>query len=251
MKVIDCLEAWKEDGDEWNFDHFSIILVKGTETFKAQSQSAFAAHQDIDVAELRCPLLRIPTEDLWPVLKDDLTLAPYPVPDKVFPKEPKLVSYNPQTSRVKPRELLLHEAQICEILREHPHRNIASYLGCISEGGLIKGLCFVRYEETLSDRLRDLKRPLNLSECLKGVRDGLNHLHSLGPNHNDINPCNIMLNKQDVPVIIDFDSCEWEGGIPLRTGTPGWTDGAKITRSERKNDKFGLTQLRKTLFKII
>ncbi len=247
MKVIDCLEVWKEDGDDCNFDHFSIVLMKGTRVFKAQSQSAFAVHQDIDIAELRCPLLRILTEDLWPLLKDDLTLAPCPVPDEAFQKEPTLVSYNPQTSIVKPRELLLHEAQICEILREHPHKNIASYLGCISDGGLIKGLCFVRYEETLSDRLRDLNRPINLSECLKGVKDGLDHLHSLGLNHNDINPRNIMLNKQDVPVIIDFDSCQWEGDTPLGTGTPGWTDGPKITRSERRNDDFGLMQLRNTL----
>ncbi|KAL9129213.1 MAG: hypothetical protein Q9217_002282 [Psora testacea] len=251
MKVIDCLEVWKEDGGHCNFDHFSIILTKGTEVFKAESQRAFAAHQDIDVAALGCPLLHISTEDLWPLLEDGLTLAPNPVPDEAFEKEHTLFSYNPQTSIVKPCELLLHEAQICEVLRQHPHKNIASYLGCISDGGLIKGLCFVRYEETLSDRLRDPKRPLNLSECLKGVKDGLDHLHSLGLNHNDINPRNIMLNKQDVPVIIDFDSYQWEGDIPLGTGTPGWTDGARITRSERKNDDFGLMQLRNTLLNAI
>lgn len=118
-----------------------------------------------------------------------------------------MVSYNPQTSIVKPRELLLHKAQIYEILREHLHKKIASYLGYISDGGLIKGLCFIRYEETLSDRLRDLNRPINLSECLKGVKDGLDYLYSLGLNYNDINPRNIMLNKQDLPVIIDFNSC--------------------------------------------
>ncbi len=84
MKVIDCLEVWKEDGDDCNFNHFSIVLMKGTRVFKAQSQSAFAVHQDIDIAELRCPLLRILTEDLWPLLKDDLTLTPCLVPDEAF-----------------------------------------------------------------------------------------------------------------------------------------------------------------------
>jgi hypothetical protein len=83
MKVIDCLEVWKEDGDDCNSDHFSIILTKGTEVFKAESQRAFAIHQDIDVAALRCPLLPVLTEDLWPLLKDGLTLASYPVPDEL------------------------------------------------------------------------------------------------------------------------------------------------------------------------
>ncbi|KAL9102156.1 MAG: hypothetical protein Q9163_002656 [Psora crenata] len=203
--------------------------------------------QDIDISELCCPPVRIPSEDVWPALKDDMTLAPYPVPDGAFQKERVLYNYNPQTSRVKPCELLLHEAQICEILKRHPHKNIASYLGCVTDGGLIKRLCFLRYEETLSDRLRDPDRPLNLAECLKGVEDGLNHLHSLGLNHNDINPRNIMLTKQDVSVIIDFDSCQWDGGIPLGTGTPGWTEGANITVSERRNDDFALKQLQTTL----
>lgn len=247
MKVTECLQAWKEEGDDWNFDHFSIILMNGTEVFKAKSRRAFAVHQDINLAELHCPLFRIPSEDIWPPLTDDLTVVPQMILDGAFRKTPSLAFYDPQTSSLRPCDLLIHEAKICEILRKHPHKNIASYLGCITEGGLMKGLCFVRYEESLSDRLKHLNRPLNVSECLKGIKDGLDHLHSLGLNHNDVNPANIMLDKQDVPVIIDFDSCEYEGGTPLGTGTPGWTDGAMITRSEQKNDDFGLMQLHNTL----
>ncbi|KAL8855803.1 MAG: hypothetical protein Q9178_007567 [Gyalolechia marmorata] len=247
MKVTECVEVWKEERDDWAFDHFSIILMDGTKVFKAQSRRAFAVHQDINIGELNCPPIRIPTEDIWPPLKDDLTLVPQPIPDGAFQKTRSLATYDPQTSLVKPCELLIHEAQIYEILRKHPHKNIASYLGCISEGGLLKGLCLVRYEESLSDRLRHLDRPLNVSECLKGVKDGLDHLHSLGLNHNDVNPANIMLDKLDGPVIIDFDSCDLEGGTPFGTGTPGWIDGAMITKSEQKNDDFGLMQLRNTL----
>lgn len=229
-------------------DHFSITLAKGTKIFSAQSARGYVLYQDVDSRDLDCLLVLIPPEDLWPPFTNDLTQAPDPIPDDAFAKRPTLFSYHPETSAFKPRELLLPEAHICELLRKHPHKNIASYLGCINDGGFITGLCFVKYEETLSDRLRDFSRPLNPHLCLKGVKDALDHLHSLGLNHNDINPRNIMLDEQDVPIVIDFDTCQSEGGSFYSTGTPGWTDGTSYTISERKNDDFALEQLFKYLF---
>ena len=49
MKVIECSQAYREDGDDWTFDHYSIILSQGTEMFKAQSQLEFAISLEIDV----------------------------------------------------------------------------------------------------------------------------------------------------------------------------------------------------------
>jgi len=247
MKVIECVEAYKEHGDDLEFDHFSIILAKGTKIFRAHSARAYVLYQDIDIRDLDCPLVPFPPEDLWPPFTNDFTHAPHPIPDNAFAKRPTFFNYHPETSAFKPRELLLHEAHICELLRRHPHKNIASYLGCINDGGFITGLCSVKYEETLSDRLRDSSRPLNPYSCLMGVKEALDHLHSLGLNHNDINPSNIMLDKQDVPIVIDFDSCQWEGEFLYSTGTPGWTDGTSYTSSERKNDDFVLKQLSKYL----
>ena len=247
MKVIECVEAWAEKGDDWEFDHFSIILAKDTKLFKAHSAHKFGISQDIETKDLECPLIPLPHEDLWPPLTNHLTFAPHPVPDNAYTKRRRLCDYHPQTSAVKPRELLLHEARICELLRRHPHRNVASYLGCIHEEGLVTGLCFVRYKETLSDRFRDSSRPLDVSLCLQGVKEALDHLHSLGLNHNDINPCNIMLDEQDVPIVIDFDSCQREGESLNNTGTPGWTDGSSWTTSLREHDDFALEQLSRYL----
>ena len=248
MKMIQCLQAYREDGDDWTFDHYSIILSQGTEVFKAQSQLEFPIPLDIDAEQLDCPLIPIPKEDLWPPFTDHLTLAPHPLPNDTFLKKPSLIGLGSETGP-KPREILLHEAHMCEILRLHPHPNIASYLGCVRDEGLVTGLCFVRYKETLSDRLRDSNRPLNLRSCLKGVKNGLDHLHNLGLNHNDINPANIMLDGEDVPIIIDFDSCQREGDLSFGIGTPGWTNGSITGISERKNDDFGLMQLYKTFLK--
>lgn len=248
MKIMECLQAFREDGDDWTFDHHSVVLSQGTEMFKAQSQIEFTIHQDIDAEQLDCPLIPIPKEDIWPPFTDDLTLAPRPLPKDTFVKKPSLVGYCSEAGH-KPREMLAHEAQMCEILRRHPHRNIASYLSCICDEGLVTGLCFVRYNETLLSRLRDSNRPLNLRSCLKSVENGLDHLHNLGLNHNDINPANIMLDSEDVPIIIDFDSCQREGGLSFGIGTPGWTKGSMTGMSERSNDDFGLMQLYKTFLK--
>ena len=248
MKVVECLQAWREDGDDLTFDHNTIILSQGTELFKAQSQLEFTISLDIDAEQLDCPLIPIPKEDIWPPFTDRLTLAPHPLPNGTFLKKRSLVAFDPETGP-KPREILLHEAHMCEILRRHPHPNIASYLGCIRDEGLVTGLCFVRYKETLFERLSDSNRPLNLRPSLEGVKNGLDHLHDLGLNHNDVNPANIMLDDEDVPVIIDFDSCQREGDLSFGTGTWGWTDGSMTGISERKNDDFGLMQLYKNFLK--
>ena len=187
-------------------------------------------------------MILIPKEDIWPPFTENLTLAPHPLPNNTFLKKRSLIGFDLKTGP-KPREVLLHEAHICEILRRDPHPNIASYLGCVRNEGLVTGLCFVRYKEILLDRLRDSNRPLNVRSYFKGVENGLDHLHDLGLNHNDINPANIMLDKEDVPIIIDFDSCQREGELSFGIGTPGWTDGSLTGISERKNDDFGLKQL--------
>ena len=59
MKVIECLQAYREDGDDLTFDHYSIVLSHGTELFKAQSQLEYTVPLDIDAEQLDCPLISI------------------------------------------------------------------------------------------------------------------------------------------------------------------------------------------------
>jgi serine/threonine protein kinase len=55
------------------------------------------------------------------------------------------------------------------------------------------------------------KRPLkDVDLFLEGIKRGLEHLHSLGLVHNNINPANIMFPTKDddaTAMIIDFRSC--------------------------------------------
>ena len=54
----------------------------------------------------------------------------------------------------------------------------------------------------------------------------MRHLHSLGFIHNDINIANVMfLDDDDVPIIIDFNSCGKEGEErDMKGAIHKWTD---------------------------
>ncbi|KAI9729815.1 MAG: hypothetical protein M1834_006563 [Cirrosporium novae-zelandiae] len=113
-------------------------------------------------------------------------------------------------NNIWPSDLLLQEAQICEILKKSPHPKIVEYFGCVLQGEQIVGLCFKRYKINLAERIEDTEHPLDRDMCLKGIKEGIKHLHSLGLIHNDLKSSNIMLNAYDVPIIADYDSCRRE-----------------------------------------
>ena len=152
------------------------------------------------------------------------------------------------------KDLLLQEARFCEILRKAPHPNVAAYLGCVKNDGWILGLCFAKYKKTLWQRIildkdTSLACP-DLSEAvLAGIRDGIEHIHSLGYCHNDINATNIMFGDDDAPIIIDFDACRPEGEeLGLKKGTKGWYDESS-THSCRENDYYGLRKIKEFINK--
>lgn len=78
---------------------------------------------------------------------------------------------------------------------------------------------------------------------LRGVKAGVDHLHSLGYVHNDINPANIMVAEAGDAILVDFDSC-------LKIGTPlagvkrtyGWHNTQSRT-AEQKNDYTAIEDL--------
>lgn len=84
----------------------------------------------------------------------------------------------------------------------------------------VRGLLFPRYATTLAQILAD-STPFDRARCLRGIETGICHTHDLGLLHNDINPSNIMIDR-DEPVIIDFDSCKRAGDtLGSKAGTDG------------------------------
>lgn len=178
--------------------------------------------------------------------------APDPLSQDHYIKRPSLlhcddteVSSSPGTIST----LLLQEAQICEILAKSPHPNIAKYLGCVVEHDRITDLCFQKYGPDLSQRVQDNggHALVDKESCLQSIRLGIDHLHTLGIIHCDINPSSI-LSDGDGFVIADFDSCAWEGEeLGFKAGTQGWTrDDFKVAKPEM--DFYGLDRIREFLY---
>ena len=209
---------WYPTGEEeqYEWSHTLIKVEHNNETFQARSSNRLMDLDKIKLSDLEIESSPIPKEYLYPLYPSKLCTAPPPLPDDCYVKVHNLMLYDTPLALPKdkahPGQLLLQEEKLCEILRNNPHPNIATYRGCVVEEGRITGLCFTKHRQTLRERAEDTSRPLNQEHCLQGIEAGIRHLHSLAFVHNDINIANVMfLDDEDVPIIIHFDSCGKEG----------------------------------------
>ncbi|KAJ8131252.1 hypothetical protein O1611_g2377 [Lasiodiplodia mahajangana] len=209
MEVCDVGQIYVERDGDRVFDHTKIILRDETgEYFYAKTSQHKFQFSEIEIRSL--DIATIPAEHIWPPVDPEFTRAPDPLPPTSYVKRPRLLYYDGgNTTSTKYYDLILTEVKACEILSRHPHPNIAQYLGCIVNNERITGLCFEKYPVTLSQLLKN-KTPFSKDSCLQGIEAGVNHMHSLGLVHNDLNLSNIMVDG-DNAVIIDFDSCKREG----------------------------------------
>ncbi|KAI8947946.1 kinase-like protein [Xylaria longipes] len=242
MEVQTQSQAFEEKDGDWVFSHTKIILRKGSEFYYAVTGRRQLAN--FDPNQLEC--VRIPDEHIYPTAPPNILRAPDPLPSNVYIKTPDLLAYGSTPASSNFASQTLQEVQMCEILRQHPHPNIAQYLGCLVTDNKIRGVCFVKYKMTLAEYLRK-GYPIDVDHCLAGVERAVSHLHALKLVHNDLNPSNIMLDDNNEPILIDFDSCKYEGGeLGLKGGTVGWADcTARI--ASFANDFYGLVKIREHL----
>ena len=161
------------------------------------------------------------------------TVAADLLPTTIYWKRPSLIDYDEKEYEdMEPdgsieAKLVIREAEIYEKLMRFPHENIVRYYGCKVRDERLVGLCLEKLDETLGHRLNHTGGSLNfdVDNCMRGIRNGIAHLHKIGLCHNDLNPTNIMFRKNGTPVIIDFDSCQPTGEkLTLKFGTEGWYD---------------------------
>jgi hypothetical protein len=245
MEVIDLKRTFDEVDGKLKFYRNTLILQNEDAYFYAYTYERFQKWDEIRIDEL--DILRIPKEDIYPPFSPTFALAPDPLPLNCFIKGPDLLGYRPNAPVGKrPSDILSREISICEALKEHPHINIAQYLGCRVKDDRVTGLVFVKYSTTLAERFEEKGRPLRPEIYLKGLENGIRHLHDLGLIHNDINPHNVMLREDDTPVIIDFNTVQREGEGCSSGGTTGWNY-EKMEFAVRENDYYGLERIRKAL----
>jgi serine/threonine protein kinase len=137
--------------------------------------------------------------------------------------------------------ILLAEAFILQHLAAHPHPHLAKYHGVRARRGRITGLVLDRYPRTLLDHVRQ-GRDLNRDEFVSALESAVAHLHSLGLAHNDINPENIMMGEDNLPVLLDFGSCQPFGKRMLTQSTEGWVETVDLY-SKQEHDVFALGKL--------
>lgn len=240
MEICELSEAFVEQDGDLVFDHSKIILRRGEEYFYATPRYRLHASSIVNPNELE--LIQIPVHNIWPRFDAEFTRAPEPRPSNCYIKQPSLLHYGETAASLNTSEQVLNEVKVCEVLRRCPHPNIARYLGCIVDRSRIKGLCFEKYPMTLPQRLEHGGQ-FDEQSCLQGIKEGVMHLHGLGLIHNDLKPSNIMIDREDNPIIIDFDSCQSEGErLGLKAGTRGWAiEGSTIAR--RENDYHGIAKI--------
>jgi len=83
---------------------------------------------------------------------------------------------------------------------------------------------------------------LDKKKFMEALESSIDHLHSLGLAHNDLNPNNIMV-RNGLPVLVDFGSAGLFGASLHSTCTPEWYPEV-VTTSEKKHDIECLAKLR-------
>jgi hypothetical protein len=180
---------------------------------------------DLTGQTLREHLRRIPDGTVYPPITPGLTIIPRDSDMTGFHiKRPKFLCLDDEEETKMLPKMLAEEANVLEALKPHAHKNLVRYHGCVGARDRIVGLALEKHDIILQYRFEDDPRELNLPACINGLRAGIKHLHSLGYAHNDLNPMNVAMDKDDRPVILDFGSCRKFGETLLSGGTPGWID---------------------------
>jgi serine/threonine protein kinase len=238
MDIVKSVEGFKKVDNTFKFSYVRLIIRENGQLYTAKCPYRGPKREDLYDVEL------LHTEDRGPKVKSSWTVVESP--HNYYVKMPDLWSYTASSGL---EERIQREVEICELLKGHPHRNIAMYQGCDVTRGRVSGICFKSYTSTLAEKLNpghlckaeflsrgDLRADAATKQCLDGILAGIHHLHSLGIVHNDITPSNIMFEDDGTPVIIDFDSCQEIGESLNQTKTThGWHD-SEVQTALEKND---------------
>jgi serine/threonine protein kinase len=191
------------------FVHTNIIYKEDGRFFFACVKERFGQTNPISMDKItECRGREFYIDLIWPAYDNVLTIAVSGT-QNLFLKTPNIMDVVLKDSEVVKRRILA-EAQLCEKIRKSPHLNVVDYRGCLVEDGKIKGLWLKRYRETLYDRVN---RSYDRDKILADIARGIEHLHSIGIVHGDLQPGNIMFDDNDNAVVIDLDSGHWTGEL--------------------------------------
>ncbi|KAF2843907.1 hypothetical protein T440DRAFT_559878 [Plenodomus tracheiphilus IPT5] len=179
---------------------------------------------DLTVQDLNRLLQRVPDERIYPLKTTTISVVSEENRSKLYIKRPKLLCLdNEEETKLLP-QMILGEAEVLQFLEQNPHPNVIRFHGCTVNRGRFTGIALEKHRVILQYRHEDVPHSLDVDACMRGIRAGVKHLHSLGLAHNDLNPTNIAIDSDDNPILLDFGSCRRIGEDLLSGGTHGWID---------------------------
>jgi len=179
---------------------------------------------DLTTEDVKRELRRIADEKIYPLHHTRMSVASEADRKKLFIKRPKIACADNEHELKFVPQMILEEAEVLEVLKQHPHPNLVRYYGCVVKRGCITGLALEKHEVILQYRHEDVPYELDIATCMSGIRAGVGFLHSLGLAHKDLNPTNVALGSNGNPIILDFGSCRKFGEELISGGTHGWID---------------------------
>lgn len=247
-KLVRQAEIYDGQCSDMRYQHTSVVYTDGEQLFSARTSLRLGETKEC-LSELHGH--PIPKERIYPKAEgENFTWMTEETSKSCYVKYPGVLDWEKEKDSTSDpwKDLLLREARFGEILGRSPHPNVATYLGCVRDDRWILGVCFAKCKKNLWDRIivdkdTSLARPDLLEAVLAGIRNGIEHIHSLGYCHNDVNATNIMFDDNNTPIIIDFETCCPEGEeLTLKRGMVGWYDESS-KHSCRKNDYYGLQKI--------
>lgn len=242
LQDLTLVEAWDTEKNEPKYVTFYHITAD-EEVWFGQS---FKNKRSLTLDEYREALERVPDEDVYPEIPSNIqvTLAPDNIPDSVHIKRPGLDSYEIMKGTHYIVKNVLDETLIMEKISKTQHPNIIKYYGCRTKRGRITSLVLKEHEYTLTQYIRQPGfQHLDKARFMDSLYSAVNYIHSLGLAHNDINPHNVMIGEDDLPILLDFGSCALYGERLESLGSEGWCEKPFFT-SEKAHDDFGLRKMR-------
>ncbi|KAI0383883.1 kinase-like protein [Hypomontagnella monticulosa] len=219
----------------------------------------FKPRPEVNIAEVREAMQRVPDADIYPEIPEGVNIKEMTTngkPDnELYIKRPSLLTYETSDPRGWIRDVFLGEAQIMEQVSSLQHKNIIQYYGCLKRDRRLAGIVLERHKCSLTeffslqmDKEENKNGTIDSQRFMEELESAISHLHQAGLAHNDLKPSNILLGKDNSPVLIDFGSCRPFGGRLMEGGTPGWCNPEKLVMfSDKEHDIFGLDRIREWL----
>ncbi|KAK4233214.1 kinase-like protein [Achaetomium macrosporum] len=123
----------------------------------------------------------------------------------------------------------LHQAAASDVYSDCKEQDVLHLFPLImldeARAGRITALVLDRHRSNLKQYQKENAEAIDKDAFMAALESAIRRLHSLGVAHNDLNPGNVLVNAEGMPVLIDFGSCRAVGEkLGPSRGTAGWIE---------------------------